>query len=128
MDSPANDNPTPRIKKGFIQVNISCYVYDPRLTDAEKCVENPNVVGDFADMQPILYNVYAPVSGDISPEELYGIPKGMQQEVFNVMSQTCKLIREHTPDPTKMVMLRQQQALQSETKPLLLDHKGDTIN
>jgi len=48
--------------------------------------------------------------------------------VFAVMSAVCKFIREHTPDPTKMLMLRQQQALQAEKKLTLLDHKGETIN
>ncbi len=119
---------SPRIKKGFIQVNVTCYVFDPRLTEAEKTMDDPNVIGDFVEAQPIMYDVYVPIDDVMTPEEMVGIPKGMQTEVFSVMSAVCKFIREHTPDPTKMLMLRQQQALQAEKKLTLLDHKGETIN
>ena len=119
---------SPRIKKGLIQVNVTCYVFDPRLTEVEKTMDDPNVIGDFVEAQPIMYDVYVPIDGNISPEEMVGIPKWMQTEVFAVMSAVCKFIREHTPDPTKMLMLRQQQALQAEKKLTLLDHKGETIN
>jgi hypothetical protein len=117
-----------RIKKGFIQVNVTCYVFDPRLTEVEKTMDDPNVIGDFVEAQPIMYDVYVPIDDVMTPEEMVGIPKGMQTEVFSVMSAVCKFIREHTPDPTKMLMLRQQQALQAEKKLTLLDHKGETIN
>lgn len=128
MELVTNNPDNARMKKGFIQVNVSCYVFDPRLTEIEKTMDDPNVVGDFVEAQQIMYDIFVPVNGEISDEERVGIPKGMQAEVFAVMSAVSRFVRDHVPDPTKLHLLRKQEALQAEQKPVLLDSKGETLN
>lgn len=115
-----------KTKKGFIQVNITGFIWHQNITDAQKA--EPDAMGDFVEIQPIMYDIMVPVTGEIPAGEMLTVPQGMEQEVLNVLGELAKLIRLHKPDPSKIVQVGvRDPSIQTAPKKKLLDSTGGEL-
>lgn len=123
------DNPTPEpvlTKKGFLQVNITGFIFHPA-TEAEKtALDAP---GDFVEVQPIMYDLFVPVTGQITEEEVKKIPNGMAEEILAVLHEVAAFVRNHTPNPNGLVTIGNggRELVKAAPKPLL-DSTGGVLS
>lgn len=123
----------PKIKKGFLQVNITGFIWHP-MSEVEK--QQAQAMGDFVEVQPIMYDVLEVpmIAPDASPHEraaweaeLKKLPDGLLQETHNVLEEISKLIRLHKPDPTKIVPIGVRDPSIKPATPKLLNASGDEL-
>lgn len=115
------DNPAEKpvfTKKGFLQVNITGFIFHPA-TEAEK--ESLDAPGDFVEAQAIMYDLYVPVTGELSDVDACKLPLGMGDEVIKVMRETAAFVRNHTPNPNGLITLGNggKELAKAPVKPLL---------
>ncbi len=120
-----NQEPKPvQTRKGFIQVNISGFIWHPA-TEVEK--SELSAPGDMVDIQPILYDIMVNADGTFEPADERKIPEGLAAEVFSVLHEVAAIVRNHKPDPNGLVHIGTGgKDLVTAPKPLL-DQSGRPI-
>lgn len=111
----------PKIKKGFLQVNISGFVFHP---NTENGKQELDAMGDFIEIQPIMYDIFDLVAHSDLDTALKELPESLLPEIHSVLCELAKLIRLHRPNPDKIVPVGVRDPSIKQEKPKLLDAAG----
>lgn len=120
-----------KVKKGFVQVNITGFIFHPA---SELNKHDAEAMGDFVEAQPIMYDLYElPAHSDLDTKEklvmaLRELPPGLLQEVHSLLEEMVKIVRLHRPTPTKLIPVGvRDQSIQEAPKPKLFDATGGEL-